>query len=144
MTTLNAGLVALWFFRGSRPVLLKNPIFCDFSGGGSRPLCPLPLWIRLWECIFSLLQYNFGKTIVDSGTTNLRLPTRVFNSVLAKMKAYLKVGSILSNLINVHIEKWICMLAATFVCLIWFVTSTQQSFSYAGRFFLGWTSTKLG
>ena len=31
------------------------------------------------------------------------------------------------------------------VCLfvIWFFTSTQQSFSYAGRFFLGLTSTKL-
>ena len=29
-------------------------------------------------------------------------------------------------------------------CLIWFFTSTQQSFSYAGRFFLGLTSTKLG
>ena len=28
--------------------------------------------------------------------------------------------------------------------LIWFFTSTQQSFSYAGRFFLGLTSTKLG
>ena len=31
-----------------------------------------------------------------------------------------------------------------FVCLIWFFTSTQHSFSYAGRVFLGWTSTKLG
>ena len=31
-----------------------------------------------------------------------------------------------------------------FVGLIWFFTSTQQSFSYAGRFFLGLTSTKLG
>ena len=28
--------------------------------------------------------------------------------------------------------------------LIWFFMSTQQSFSYAGRVFLGWTSTKLG
>ena len=24
---LNAGYVFLWFFRGSRPVLLRNPIF---------------------------------------------------------------------------------------------------------------------
>ena len=38
--TLNVGLVALLFFRGSTPVLLENPIFCDFSGGGSRPLPP--------------------------------------------------------------------------------------------------------
>ena len=28
--TLNSGLVALWFFRGSEPVLLKN-YFCEFS-----------------------------------------------------------------------------------------------------------------
>ena len=42
--TLNASLVALWFFRGSRPVLQRNPIFCDFSGvgGGVRTLCPSP------------------------------------------------------------------------------------------------------
>ena len=32
--TLNNGLVALCFFRGSRPVLLRNPIFYDFSEGG--------------------------------------------------------------------------------------------------------------
>ena len=28
--TLNAGLVALWIFMGSGPVLLRNPILCDF------------------------------------------------------------------------------------------------------------------
>ena len=38
-------LVALWFYRGSRPILLRNPIFCDFSGGPD-PLSPL--WIRTW------------------------------------------------------------------------------------------------
>ena len=37
-----------WFFRGSGPVLLKIPIFCDFSGGGGggggvRTPCPPPL-----------------------------------------------------------------------------------------------------
>ena len=35
--TLNAGLVALWFLRGSVPVLLRNPIFLWFSGGGGGP-----------------------------------------------------------------------------------------------------------
>ena len=40
--TLNAALVALWFFGGSGPVLLSNPIVLWFSGGGgvwtsSRP-----------------------------------------------------------------------------------------------------------
>ena len=39
--TLNAGLVALWFFRGSRPVLLETPtLFVIFQGGGSRPPVP--------------------------------------------------------------------------------------------------------
>ena len=33
--TLNASLVALCdFFRGSGPVLLRNPVFFNFSGGG--------------------------------------------------------------------------------------------------------------
>ena len=40
LSTLNTGLIALWFLRGSRPVLLRNPIFCDFSGG-LDPLSPL-------------------------------------------------------------------------------------------------------
>ena len=50
--TLNAGLVALWFFRGSGQVLLRNPIFCDLSwgGGGSGPPPP-PLWIRTWNLL---------------------------------------------------------------------------------------------
>ena len=42
---LNAGLKALCFFRGSGPVLLRNPIFfCHFprGGGESGPLPPPP------------------------------------------------------------------------------------------------------
>ena len=44
--TLNAGLLALWFFRGSGPVLLRNPacIFVTFREEGSGP--PVPLWIH--------------------------------------------------------------------------------------------------
>ena len=38
--TVNAGLVALWFYRASGPVLLRNPIFCNFSGGGGLVPCP--------------------------------------------------------------------------------------------------------
>ena len=44
---LNTNLVALKFFRGSGPVLLRNPIFFRFSeggwgggGGGPDPLSP--------------------------------------------------------------------------------------------------------
>ena len=36
--TLNAGLVALWFFRPCRSILLRTPIILwYFRGGGSRP-----------------------------------------------------------------------------------------------------------
>ena len=56
---LNAGLVALWFFRGSGPVLLENPIFfVIFSrvgggGGFGPPVLPLYLgmetfWWPIW------------------------------------------------------------------------------------------------
>ena len=40
--TLNAGLVTLWFYRGSGPVLIRNPIFCDFSGGEGESGPPVP------------------------------------------------------------------------------------------------------
>ena len=43
--TLNAGFAALWFFRGSRLVLLRNP-FCDFSAG----LDPCPLSVSAHVC----------------------------------------------------------------------------------------------
>ena len=36
--TLNTGLVALRFFRGSGPVLLRNPIFFEIFQGGGDPL----------------------------------------------------------------------------------------------------------
>ena len=48
-------LVALWFFRGSGPILLRNPIALWFSlgvgGGGVRTPCiPLdPRWPRICE-----------------------------------------------------------------------------------------------
>ena len=52
--TLNSGLVALRFFRGSGPVLLRNPFFlrffsvCVCGGGGSGPPVP-PLDPRMIE-----------------------------------------------------------------------------------------------
>ena len=37
--TMNAGLVALWLFRGSGLVLIRTLYYCDFSGGvGPDPL----------------------------------------------------------------------------------------------------------
>ena len=43
-----------------------------------------------------------------------------------------------------HAKSESCYSFVLFVCLIWFFTSHQQSFSYKGTVFLGWTSTKLG
>ena len=40
--TLNAGLVALRFSKGSRPVLLRNPIALWFSRGVGRVQTPCP------------------------------------------------------------------------------------------------------
>ena len=49
--TLNAGLVALWFFRGSRPVLLRNhKALWFFRGAGGPDPRPL-LWILAWTCM---------------------------------------------------------------------------------------------
>lgn len=36
-------------------------------------------------------KYNYDKTIVDSGTTNLRVPEEVFNLILIQLKKYDKV-----------------------------------------------------
>ena len=40
--TLNAGLVASRFFRGSGPKLLRTLYFCNFPGGGGPPAPPPP------------------------------------------------------------------------------------------------------
>ena len=40
-------------------------------------------------------KYNYDKTIVDSGTTNLRVPEEVFNLILIQLKKYDKVRNIL-------------------------------------------------
>ena len=40
-------------------------------------------------------KYNYDKTIVDSGTTNLRVPEEIFNLILAQLKKYDKVGVVL-------------------------------------------------
>ncbi|XP_064604914.1 beta-secretase 1-like [Liolophura sinensis] len=37
-------------------------------------------------------EYNFDKTIVDSGTTNLRLPIKVYNQVVTRIKSKLKAS----------------------------------------------------
>ena len=53
--TLNVGEVALCFFRGSGPVLLRNPIFLLFlRGGGPDPLTAhwiLPCLYRTVQCL---------------------------------------------------------------------------------------------
>ena len=62
--TLNSGFVALWFVSGYGPVLLRNPIFCDFSGGEGGPDRLPPPWIR--ACKGS--QVILSKNIIWAGT----------------------------------------------------------------------------
>ena len=57
--TLNAGGVALCFFRVSGPVLLWNPIFLWFFRRGPDPL--FPLWINPW--LSNLLHVELSKFI---------------------------------------------------------------------------------
>ena len=62
--TLNTGLVVLWFFRGSRPVLLRNPILLSFSRGPG-PLSPSGYahgkyaYVHLGQTWFSCSLYSF-------------------------------------------------------------------------------------
>ena len=53
-STLNAGLVALGFFRGSGPILLRKPIALGFFrgwGGGGGADIPVPsVSVHMFEC----------------------------------------------------------------------------------------------
>ncbi|XP_015758721.1 PREDICTED: beta-secretase 2-like [Acropora digitifera] len=43
-------------------------------------------------CSYSFPQYNYDKTIVDSGTTNLRVSEEVFDGILDRLKKFDKLG----------------------------------------------------
>ena len=63
--TLNSGLVALLFFRGSGPVLLKNKFFVIFQGGSRRPVPPLDLPMPAYLLsLISTLVINFLEIII--------------------------------------------------------------------------------
>ena len=59
---LNTGLVALWYFRRSGPVLLRNPIFLCFFRGGPDPLSP-PLDPHMCHLGVGLLVELLPKTV---------------------------------------------------------------------------------
>ena len=44
---------------------------------------------------FNCKKYNYDKTIVDSGTTNLRVSEEIFDSIITNLKKYDKVSAIL-------------------------------------------------
>ena len=56
---LNAGLVALYFFRRSGAVLLRNPVALWFFCGGLDPLSPPPLDLRMC-CIILCVLFAFA------------------------------------------------------------------------------------
>jgi len=41
----------------------------------------------LWHLAIVWIQYNYDKSIVDSGTTNLRLPRKVFQAAVKAIEA---------------------------------------------------------
>ena len=61
-------------FRGSRPVLLRNPIFCDFSGGGggwAGP--PAPLWIGThYLCYSYILHLSASQPLLVRSPSDLQ------------------------------------------------------------------------
>ena len=62
--TLNAGLVALWFFRGSGPILQRVPIFLYFfRGGGPDSLPPPPLDPHMIHNLYSKWNYQTVKIL---------------------------------------------------------------------------------
>ena len=67
--TLIAGLVALWFSRGSGPVWLRKPyIFVIFQGGGVRTLCPPldpPMMALHCRAVSRLLGRYISRSLVD-------------------------------------------------------------------------------
>ena len=133
------------FFRGSEPVLLRNPIFLWFFRGGSRPPVPPSLDPRmlrvkyLFPCDFFLLHFLLLHNL-------LSLSGGLFWNVgLCRVGHHLSCTHFYFLLLwkkfqQLSVEPWYVF------CLIWFFTSHQLSFSYkgTGRVFLGWTSTKLG
>ena len=67
---------------------------------GSSPLDYLPHYFLGSETVVLVLillpknvspQYNYDKTIVDSGTTNLRVSEEVFEGILDRLKKFDKV-----------------------------------------------------
>ena len=69
--TLTSGLVALGFFRGSGPVLLRSPIYCDLQGGPDplppsldpriAVMCGCQYSLSLPPVFFAELSYRIGE-----------------------------------------------------------------------------------
>ena len=57
-------LGSMWFYRGSRPVLLRIPILLWFSGRGVRT--PSPLWIRTYWLYTLWWFWNFRPATNES------------------------------------------------------------------------------
>ena len=101
--TLNAGLVvALWFFRRSGSVLLRNPIFLWFSrAGGSGPPAPprsgsaiVVFLVRALICfntlsLFILMDFPRHVDIISRGLPLLLFKGKQFNFLcISVLKMY--------------------------------------------------------
>lgn len=73
------------------------------------------IWWSLKACNVLLcnhhLQYNYDKSIVDSGTTNLRLPRKVFQAAVKAIEA--------ASSVSPHCTTFICSnFLSLFLCVI--------------------------
>ena len=97
----------------------------------------LSRWVSRWQLSqmpgkllrIKFLKMNFPVDILDTTINNLMKKTRLI--VVDQTATYTFFLS--TQRARKSKQIWYFMWIVLFVCLIWFFTSTQQSFSYAGR-----------
>ena len=88
--TLNAGLVALWFFRGSGPVLLRNPIFLWFFRGRLLPPPPPPSGPAHVGSVIRCMIGNHVLPLRSSGAVKLDFQPYIRKFYLPKWKFWIQ------------------------------------------------------
>ena len=128
-----------WFARFSLTTVIKKvqPCFGGISSKMNDPRMSAVIFVNSWD---SGPVWNRGIKQYFLHILSLETDKNPYwNIYQTRMCTWDKDAPADAKFVYLSEAKKFC-----FVCLIWFFTSTQQSFSYAGRVFLGWTSTKLG
>ena len=91
--TLNVGLVALWFFRGSEPVLLRNPIILRFFRGGLNTLSSLCIrawnvWIFTYPSVKTYLSSIHNIFVIENCKSNVCFKCTLLSGGLHQFRYY--------------------------------------------------------